>query len=82
MKLGFFRFLSRSSDAADRQVYKDHCRRLPEVIDMGRGRPSKCPRCGSLRSVSKGYTYRVQGKARDKKCKECGRRYLVEIKAP
>ncbi len=67
--------------AADRQVYKDQPRRLPEVNEMGRGRPSKCPKCGSLRSVAKGYKYRAQGdKARDKKCKDCGRRYLIEIR--
>lgn len=47
---------------------------------MGKGRPSKCPYCKSAKSISKGFKYRAQGKAKDRKCSDCGKRYLVEIK--
>lgn len=45
---------------------------------MGRGRPSKCPSCGSLKSRSKGYHLNSQGRVKDRECKDCGRRYRVK----
>jgi DNA-directed RNA polymerase subunit RPC12/RpoP len=50
----------------------------PEVKPMGRGRPTKCPYCKSAKSISKGFKYRANGKAKDRKCGNCGKRYLVE----
>ena len=52
-----------------------------EVMHMGRGRPSKCPACHSLKSRSKGYHLNSQGKVKDRECKNCGRRYRVKTKS-
>lgn len=76
----FIKSLFGRKNAGERNIYKEESRRLPEVMPMGKGRPSKCPQCGSLRSVAKGFRYRAKGKAKDKKCSDCGRRYLVEIR--
>jgi len=51
-----------------------------EVMRMGRGRPSKCPACHSLKSRSKGYHLNSQGRVKDRECKSCGRRYRVRMK--
>ncbi|MCA9438332.1 MAG: hypothetical protein KC978_21280 [Candidatus Omnitrophica bacterium] len=43
---------------------------------MKRGRPPKCPYCGSSKSLSKGYRYTATMGARPlRKCKGCGRKY-------
>jgi len=62
-------------------LYKPRNFLYPEVKPMGKGRPSKCPHCKkSARSISKGFKYRAHGKAKDRKCCNCGKRYLVEVK--
>jgi len=48
-------------------------------MPMGRGRPSICPKCGSTRSQSKGFYLRAYGRAKDRKCNDCGRRYTVKM---
>jgi len=63
----------------DANIYKQPSPVYPEVKPMGRGRPTKCPYCKSVKSVSKGFKYRAHGKAKDRKCGNCGKRYLVEV---
>jgi transcription elongation factor Elf1 len=48
---------------------------------MRRGRPAKCPYCGSTSTVSKGVRKTATMGARPlRKCKGCGRRFT--LKAP
>jgi len=45
---------------------------------MPRGRPMKCPHCGSTKTVSKGYRKTATMGARKlRKCKSCNRRFTV-----
>ena len=47
-----------------------------EVMYMGRGRPPKCPFCGSFHSVLKGIRVtKTLGNRRIRLCKKCGRKF-------
>ena len=50
-----------------------------EVMCMGKGRPFKCPACGSHRTVSKGVRHTKQiGIRRRRQCKDCGKRFTPQ----
>ncbi len=43
-------------------------------------RPYKCPHCGGVRSIWKGWRKLVAGKVRLRKCLDCGRKYTTRKK--
>jgi len=49
---------------------------IAEVIFMPRGRPFKCPYCGSSNTVSKGVRKtKFMGVRKLRLCKKCGRKF-------
>jgi transcriptional regulator NrdR family protein len=50
---------------------------------MPRGRPVKCPYCGSTKSVSKGFRKTTtMGLRKLRKCKDCKRRFTISKEKP
>jgi transposase-like protein len=39
----------------------------------------QCPKCGGEKHTSKGYRYNRSGLVRVRKCKECGRKFSLQL---
>ncbi len=48
---------------------------------MGRGRPHKCPYCGSTKTASKGFRYNRAGTVKLRRCTACKRRWTAGVAA-
>ena len=44
----------------------------------GKGRPYKCPRCGSTRTSWKGYRPLKNGRVRLRRCRACKRKFTTK----